>query len=177
MKTPLTAVIAIPPEEAYETIQVVRRKHDRKIERWMPHFTLLHPFRPQEEFDVAASALTDVCESLAPIEITLHEVGFFDHGGERNTMWLAAEPADGLQKLQAALQNQFSDCDEASGFKGGYSPHMTVGQARGQSDLERALNDIQSAWKPLTFTISEVALICRTEVTPFQVDRTIKLGS
>ena len=176
MKTVLTAVVAVPPDEAYESIQVVRRRHDRKIERWMPHFTLLHPFRPQDQFDDAASLLTEACAGQAPIEITLSEVGFFDHGGDRHTMWLAAEPPDPLVKLQASLQERFPDCDEASGFEGGYSPHMTVGQARGRPELEQRLNEVQSEWKPLRFTLKEIALITRTEVTPFQVDPTIPLG-
>lgn len=39
-----TAVVVIPPEDVWPSIQAIRREHDRKIRRWMPHITLIEPF-------------------------------------------------------------------------------------------------------------------------------------
>ncbi len=50
-KTPTSAVVWIPPDSALPTIQAIRRRYDRHLQRWMPHVTLLYPFRPRENFD------------------------------------------------------------------------------------------------------------------------------
>jgi hypothetical protein len=42
-------LVIIPPEAVWEPIQAIRRRHDRKLRRWMPHITLLYPFRPRSE--------------------------------------------------------------------------------------------------------------------------------
>ena len=38
------AAVIIPPEDAWGPIQAIRRKHDRKVGRRMPHITLIYPF-------------------------------------------------------------------------------------------------------------------------------------
>ena len=50
VKTPHTAVVLIPPESLWESIQAIRRVYDLHIFRWMPHVTLLFPFIPAERF-------------------------------------------------------------------------------------------------------------------------------
>ncbi len=47
-KTYTTAVVLIPAEDCWEPIQKIRRLHDRKLHHWMPHITLIYPFRPRE---------------------------------------------------------------------------------------------------------------------------------
>ncbi len=74
MKTNTTAVVLIPPEGAWPPIEDVRRRHDRQFRRWMPHVTLLYPFRPKEEFPGLADRFADTCATLAPFEVTLAEV-------------------------------------------------------------------------------------------------------
>jgi 2'-5' RNA ligase superfamily len=50
-KTHQTAVVLIPPEAVWPPIQALRQQYDRHVRRWMPHITLLYPFRPREEFE------------------------------------------------------------------------------------------------------------------------------
>ena len=50
-KTPKTAIVIIPPEDCQEPIQRIRLSHDRSVRRWMPHITLVFPFRPVEDFN------------------------------------------------------------------------------------------------------------------------------
>ena len=56
-KTHTTAAVLIPPEDVWGPIQAIRREHDRQFRRWMPHITLLYPFRPREQFPQYASAV------------------------------------------------------------------------------------------------------------------------
>src|SRR5262249_27220192 len=45
--THTTAVVVIPPADAWPPIQALRERYDRQFRRWMPHITLLYPFRPR----------------------------------------------------------------------------------------------------------------------------------
>src|SRR5262245_44435410 len=127
-KTHHTAVAVVPPEEGWEPIQAIRRRHDRQVHRWMPHINLLYPFRPQGEFPAITPALVTAYASLAPFHITLGEFRCFRHGSGRCTLWLAPEPAEALRRLQAALQAAFPDCGDLSRFLAGFTPHLSVGQ-------------------------------------------------
>ena len=176
-KTNLSAVVVIPPEEVWEPIQRIRRKYDRKIDRWMPHINLLYPFRPREAFEAEAGRMGEVLRGFAPFAVTLGALRHFAHGNDRFTMWLEPEPSEPLARLQAALQGLYPDCTEVSSFEGGYVPHLSVGQARGARFLEGRMNEIRAFWTPLRFEVREIALIARTERTRFEVARTVPLGA
>ena len=87
-KSHLTAVVLIPPAEAQEPIQQIRRRYYRKIDRWMPHITMLYPFAPRDAFQEASGGLAEACAAVQPFEITLKDFSGFDHGGGRFTLWL-----------------------------------------------------------------------------------------
>jgi len=69
-KTQKTALVIIPPAETWPPIQAIRRVHDRQYRRWMPHITLIYPFRPIAEFSTLCETLAPVCNRLASLEIT-----------------------------------------------------------------------------------------------------------
>jgi hypothetical protein len=59
VKTHHTAVVAIPPPEVWSPIQAIRRQHDRNVQRWMPHITLIYPFMPRKHCGEALPRLLD----------------------------------------------------------------------------------------------------------------------
>ena len=168
-KTHASAVCVIPPESAWDPIQKIRRKYDRQVRRWMPHINLLYPFRPPEAFDEAVEILGGVCAAVAPFSLTLSTLRSFSHRRGNATMWLEPRPADPLVNLQAALLEGFPDCNDTSRFPDGFTPHLSVGQAKGRAQLEGRLKDLQQDWTPLTFTVREAALIHRRRKEPFHV--------
>lgn len=174
-----SAVVLIPPEECWGPIQAVRRAHDRQFRRWMPHITLLYPFRPREIFDEAAATLQVALADVRPLEITLCEIRHFHHGRRSYTIWLAPEPADVLKRLQAALQAAIRDCDDVARYAGGFTPHLSLGQVRSAAALEELIRSLQERWQPLTFTVTRVSLIWRNDPPDdvFRVDRHIALGA
>jgi 2'-5' RNA ligase len=178
-KTHKTAVVIIPPEATWPPIQTIRREHDRGFRRWMPHITLLYPFRPRREFQAAAAELARACEGIAPFEVTLPAFNFFRHGRESYTLWLAPEPGDGLNRLQTALWRAFPDCDEVSRFEGGFTPHLSVGQARGRDEMARLIAAWGMVWTPIRFEVSAVSLIWRGDPPDdvFRVGQSIRLGA
>ncbi len=177
-KTHKTAVVLVPPESVWGPIQAIRRAHDRQVRRWMPHVTLLYPFRPREAFDSAAPALEAAAAGVEPFEVTLDEFRWFRHGRGRSTMWLAPEPADRLVGLQAVLQAAVPDCDDVARHRKGFVPHLSVGQAPGRAALEETVAALRAEWRPVRFRAEEVSLIYRGDPPEdvFRVARTCRLG-
>jgi 2'-5' RNA ligase len=176
-KTHKTAVVVIPPEGAWAPIQAIRKKYDRAFERWMPHITLLYPFRPQSEFESAAVDLARVCEQISPLEVTLGSFGFFEHRLDSYTLWLAPEPKETLIELQTALWRAIPDCDDTRSFASGFTPHLSVAQAHDREQMQDLVAALSSDWTPITFQVSAVSLICRDHPPDdvFRVAQTIAL--
>lgn len=178
-KTHKTAVVVIPPEGAWAPIQAIREKHDRAFERWMPHITLIYPFRPQSEFEAAATGLARACGPISPFEVTLESFRFFQHRLDSYTLWLAPEPKEMLMTLQTTLWRAFPDCDDSRRFASGFTPHLSVGQANDREQMQNLIAALSSDWAPITFKVSAVSLICRDDPPDdvFRVARTISLGT
>ena len=159
-KTHTTAVVLIPPKDVWEPIQRIRRVHDRQLRRWMPHVTLLYPFRPRSEFAEAFPKVEAACRRVEPFTCTLASFRCFEHAASY-TMWLAPEPAERLARLQRELVREFPDCDEAGRYDGGFTPHLSVGQVRERTELDKLLGDLAAGWGPLEFEVRKVAMIWR----------------
>lgn len=175
-KTHTTAVVLIPPERLWEPIQDIRRRRDRQYRRWMPHVTLLYPFRPRERFNEVAGELAQACRAVEPFEVELAEIRYFKRRGNC-VMWLGPEPADALRRLHGALWRVVPDCDELRAFRNGFTPHLSIGQA-GHEQLGELVAALQRDWRPLRFQAPEVSLIYRHQPPDdvFRVDRAIPLG-
>jgi len=176
VKTRHTAVVAIPPEEAWTPIQEIRRKHDRQFQSWMPHLTLLYPFRPEEQFEEIGGPLAEACSAVSPFETVLDEFRYFVHGSGKATLWLAPEPEEAYSALQAALQRALPDCDDVSLFEGGFTPHLSVGQVESEDSAESLSCELQRDWSPLRFSLDKIAVLRRAADSPFQVARWIPLS-
>jgi 2'-5' RNA ligase len=176
-KTHKASLVIIPPRELAEPIQGIRKVHDRKIGRWMPHINIIYPFRPRRMFGEASNLIEEACAGIAPFEISLASFHSFDHGTS-HTMWLDPEPNAPLVDLHDRLLERFPDCDEVRKFATGFRPHLSVGQAKTAEDVEKLLQEFAASWKPITFTVDSVALIWRSRQTQdiFKIDRRIQLG-
>jgi 2'-5' RNA ligase len=174
--THTTAVVLIPPREAWEPVQAIRRVHDRQVGRWMPHITLLYPFRPETRLDEAAAQLHQACAGIAPFPVTLVRFRHFSHGHRGFTIWLDPEPSQALVRLQDALRSAFPECDAASRHPGGFTPHLSVGQAGGVDDVEALENRFQATWRPVRFDAVAVTIIAREGAAPFVEKRVIPLA-
>jgi len=161
MKTHRSAVVLIPPLEVWAPIQDIRRRYDRQFRRWMPHVTLLYPFRPPEQFEEAVQHLTQVSLCMPPFELELATFQHFEHNLGSFTMWLAPQPPEPLMELQTRLLGAFPDCNDVSLHTGGFLPHLSVGQARTRDELMHRLALLQAGFRPIRFTAAEIALIHR----------------
>lgn len=161
-KTPKTAVVLIPPSDLWEPIQALRRQHDRHFRRWMPHITLLYPFRPTASFELATPLLARACRLIKPFEVQLRRFDFFEHGRQSATCYLAPEPAGPLIALHQRLLSTVPDCDDAARFAGGFVPHLSLGQTR-YRNAAALCHRWQASWQPLSFALEQVHLIWRND--------------
>jgi 2'-5' RNA ligase len=177
-KTHKTALVVIPPEELWPPIQAIRRQHDRQIRRWMPHITMLYPFRPQEEFAPLAEQFLEICEHIEPFTIELAAFRYFHHKRESYTLWLVPEPEETLVQLQTMLWEVVPDCDDVRKHKGGFTPHLSVGQVRGKAKMVQLQNALQAAWQPLSFVVRKVSLIWHGQPPDdvFSIGQEVRLG-
>ena len=178
-KTYKTAVVIIPPLEIWPSIQAIRQKHDRHFRRWMPHITLLYPFLPRSLFPSVAEQLACVCARLQPFQIELAQFRFFHHGRSGYTLWLAPEPHETLAELQTTLWQVVPKCDDVRRYGRGFTPHLSVGQARKENTMKQLLLELQGAWRSICFSMSAISLIWRNDPPDdvFRVEHTIELGS
>jgi RNA 2',3'-cyclic 3'-phosphodiesterase len=169
------AVVVIPPEEICEPIQAIRRLHDRLFLRWMPHINLLYPFLTADQLANALPALRDACTGVSSFAVSLASFRFFGHSSGQFTVWLDPQPCESLVHLQAVLQAVFPECDDLSRFRDGFTPHLSVGQARSRRILEELLQELQPRWQPLHFVLDRIAVVRREEDTPFHVEQWVPL--
>ena len=162
-KTHKSAVVIVPPKELWEPIQTIRRIHDRQVRRWMPHITLLYPFVPADRFDRITELLAQTCRESEPFEVTLSGFRHFEHRPGRYTLWLTPEPREPLVRLHEALWKVIPECDDVRRHPGGFTPHLSVGQAHGHGRLRELERSLQATWQPSSFTVTGIALIRRDD--------------
>lgn len=176
VKTHHTAVVAIPPPEVWDPIQAIRRQHDRNVQRWMPHITLLYPFMLRQQCGEALPRLLEVGRQSAAFRVTLATFQAFTHAFGKATIWLAPEPRHAFVTLQAALQAAFPAYNDQSRFPTGFTPHLSVGQASSPRDRQQLLETLRASWQPVQFTLTAIALIWREADGPFEIAHVISLG-
>ncbi len=160
-KTHHAAAVVIPPPEAWRPIQRLRARYDAKVSRWMPHITLAYPFRPREEFESVAGALTAAFAALPAFTIELAQFFHFEHGNERYTLWLAPEPREPLLRIEEALTRALPDCNDVSMYSFGFTPHLSIGQVTGAARMEELKALLRRDWEPVRFGVTEVSLVWR----------------
>jgi len=172
-----TAVVIIPPPACWQPIQRLRQQYDRKIDRWMPHITLIYPFLPVERFDEARDTLMDACASIDSFEISLSQFHSFRHRHNKYTIWLAPKPEKPLIELHTALCASLIGIVSQEKSSRPFRPHLSVGQVRGKHRLQDLIARLNDEWATLHFEVNEISLIWRNDPPKdhFQVASAIPL--
>jgi 2'-5' RNA ligase len=172
-----SACVIIPPKEIWDPIQKIRQQYDRQLHRWMPHITLLYPFRPKSEFNDFQEKFKSVCSHIKPFEVILRDFKYFTHNHQNYTIWLNPEPNKLMNFLQTELLKVVPDCDDVNKYKNGFTPHLSVGQVKGKEKLIQTLNSLKKSWKVLRFLLTTVYFISRENNGPskFEIIKKISL--
>lgn len=172
-----SAVVIIPPEEKWALIQEIRQKYDRNIQRWMPHITLLYPFRPEAEYLTLEKEFLEICKNINPFEINLKEFKYFNHGKQQYTLWLNPEPVVLIKNLQATILEIVPDCNDVNKYKHGFRPHLSVGQIQGKNNLLELIKNLQDNLHEIHFLLNDIFFIARekSKTSQFEIKKRIQL--
>jgi len=172
-----SAVVIIPPQKSWAPIQEIRKIYDRNVNRWMPHITLLYPFRPENEYMALEKKFSEVCKIVPAFEVTLQEFHYFNHGRQSYTLWIKPEPFDKIQDLQAKILKLIPDCNDMNNYKNGFNPHLSVGQIKGKNNLLEITKNFEDRWKIIKFFLSEIFFISREQnkTSRFEIKKRIQL--
>ena len=174
-----SAVVIIPPEDKWGPIQEIRRQYDRQINRWMPHISLIYPFRPESEYDTLEQEFSAICKDIKPFEIKLKSFKYFNHGHQNFTIWIAPEPKNSIINLQKNIQMLVPDCDDVNLYKSGFIPHLSVGQIKGKKFLLQIIKQLETRWHEIKFTLNKIYFIARekSKTSLFQVKKVINFNN
>lgn len=177
IKVYTSAVVIIPPQENWIPIQEIRKIYDQNIHRWMPHITLLYPFRPKTDYNILEKFFFEICNMIPAFEITLQDFHYFNHGRQNYTLWLKPEPLRMIQDLQAKILKIVPDCNDVNKFKRGFRPHLSVGQIKGKNNLFDIIQSLQNQWEELKFLVNEIFFISRekSKTSQFEIKKRIQL--
>jgi 2'-5' RNA ligase len=164
-----SAVAIVPPESVWDPINAIRKRHDKQFVRWMPHINLVFPFVHPDRLDEEQERLAAACVAVGPWEVTLEAFHHFKHSSNRASVWLDPQPREPLEALYSALVAQFPHLDTAHRFAAGFTPHLTVGQARTLVLGRRLAHELNETWQPVTFTLDALTVLRRTIRDPFEV--------
>ena len=156
----------------------VQSRYDRNFRRWMPHITLIYPFRPANEFDALSEQFARILADLQPFDLELTTFNLFQHPRRGCTIWLAPEPEDSVIKLQTRLWQVVPDCDEVRRHPNGFTPHLSIAQARRKNIAADLITEWRNTWTTLKFRVSQIHLIWRNDPPDdvFRVGRSVQLG-
>ena len=170
-KSYATALVLIPPKEKWEQIQSIRRKYDPQIHRWMPHINLLYPFISKPDFPTIHQKLIFTCSNRKLFEISFAKFNYFDHGHQNYTLWLVPEPKELIIEIQFELRTISPSCNDLNRFKGGFRPHLSVGQVRGKKKMMDLLQELQNDWQAIKVLIKGIFYIVRDQDknSPFKI--------
>ncbi|KAH7407036.1 2'-5' RNA ligase superfamily-domain-containing protein [Phaeosphaeria sp. MPI-PUGE-AT-0046c] len=152
-----SALVLLPHASITAPVEAVRRLHDKHFARWPPHINLLYPFlaspsetaehgnesNPPQLKESIRVRLQKAVQSTRPFDVSLvaDPPGMFSHSKRSKTVWLGPS-TNKVQQLQQALQNEFSECDAD---KRSFTPHLSVGQANSDSDVDKLKIEIKSS--------------------------------
>jgi 2'-5' RNA ligase len=171
-----SAVVIIPPKEKWASIQEIRKIYDCNIDRWMPHITMLYPFRPRNQFEEVVESFSEICKQFKAFEVFFKSFSYFSQGHQKYTLWLDPEPNISLIKLQAEILKIVPDCDDVNRYKIGFKPHLSVGQIKGKNKLQKILRDLQTDWEEIKFILNNIYFITRevSKNSKFKISKRFK---
>ena len=152
-----TAAVIIPPKEVWEPIQKIRQLYDHKINRWMPHITLLYPFIKVDKFQSIENDFVEACQLIKPFKINIKNLNCFAKG---KILWLDPHPRENTITLQKSLVEAINYPVDS---KRKFTAHMTVGRFKKKSELQETFNNLQKEWQNLEFTVNHISLIARED--------------
>jgi 2'-5' RNA ligase len=173
-----TALAIIPSTDEWSQIQNIRKSHDKAFLRWMPHINLLYPFIPETNLPDLVETLKKGLADTKSFEVTLAQFQYFTHSRTSATVYLRPDTPNkteitDLYKKIITLSPLFEPL--VSRFAFDFSPHLSVGQWRGEVGAKEAIRIMSNNFTPIRFAVDKIYVVTRTDTTPFEIKYEIPL--
>jgi 2'-5' RNA ligase len=171
------AIVILPPPHIWESIDEMRKLHDKACPRWMPHVNLLHPFvqLSGEQSTIVPRALAAIATRFVPFRVRLRD---FHYNPCHSRSWLhliaeALPPFESsMYRLYTMLASTYTMC-----ARDNFAPHLTVGQFA-SAEVDKARAQFLVSWKPVVFDVTHIHIIARnSRDDSMNVIHSIPLGS
>jgi 2'-5' RNA ligase len=148
--------------------------------------TLLFPFVDQPITPQNLAPLSQTLSKLPSFDVTLSTIDYFVHSPQSCTIVLRPQSASSdvtLGDLQSACVTAFPLCTHQSSRAGGFTPHITLGQAKSRAQAESMVEQwrAKGLLDPIlgvTFQVSGVDWIRRDgKDSDFYVVTTVNVGT
>jgi len=177
-----TSLVLLPDEKGWDLVQEIRLAHDRKVDVWPPHITLLRPFVRVADFPEAAKVLDEILNDFPPMTLSF-ELLTVKHHEYCTSLWLVpdAESTARISMLQEAVQASFPQCKRSKYVlrllsKNVYKPHMTLGQFRNEAEAQFLAGLYAEKLANFSFAVSHLFLLSRPDKTGPVEQMRVRLG-
>jgi 2'-5' RNA ligase len=169
-----TALLIIPPKPVQVFSFPIREQYDvESFESNVPaHITLLYPFVPPEQVEIAIDELNRLCSGISPFEVTLDHYGTF-----KGAIFLETSDPEPIVQLHQQLSQSFPEYPVYGGEHGTeLHPHLTLARF---DNPEEADNIKLPPAPSFSFSVDKIHLyLGSTEGdTPFIPRSVIPLGN
>lgn len=151
------SALLIPVPSAEALVGEARLEHDPVAAAGVPaHITLVVPWVEPARLGsdrTIIPALVDTLADAKSFDFELAGIGWFDKFGKK-VLWLSPEPAAPFCELTALLADRFDTPPWAGKFTE-LVPHLTIGHAEGDGQLEPVAEDLRPRL-PVTCRAEEV---------------------
>ncbi|CAM9904400.1 unnamed protein product, partial [Phaeothamnion confervicola] len=147
--------------EAWNAISEARK--GERPSSWPPHVALLHPFVRPPKMERAAEAIRDATATFSPFTLELSTFQVIAGGERRAMVWLVpTAEGDSLERLWTAVSAAVPGFENRpSGFRGPYSPHITIATCGSVKKAEAAAAALADSWHPLHFEVTSLDLMAK----------------
>ncbi len=158
-----STLVILPPSQNMVRVQEFRKIHDRQFRRWPPHVNILYPFLEKSTLDEAILQVREALRNVDTFEVELKKASYFVHKSGRCTVYLVPDPVERIREIHGLLLARFPYCTRQSSFEHGYTPHLSIGQARNRKTAEILSKEAAESICPLSFTIKSVFIMTRMD--------------
>lgn len=161
-----SALVIVPECDALDTIEQIRKLHDRRYYRWMPHITMIFPFvavdGPAETRENTIKIVRDIVYAKKQLSISFACFNSFTHSRNSHTLYLRPDSGSeiALQSLVDQLAKALPDFDDVR-RDGHFSPHLSLGQFRSKQAMQEVEVEYEALPCSVTFQAYSMAWVTR----------------
>jgi len=160
-----TALVCIPPQKYWYTIEAIREKHDKDFNYWGPHIDIFSPFIGSRTYNDDLMEFTDevlrpICGQMKPFRVNLDKFGTFNKPREQaSEFWVGPDRVNGFVALFKSIRESLPKT-VAEKNRSFYQPHLTLGQFRDKRVMDKVVQYTKQCWwRPIPWKVDRIYVV------------------